>query len=1093
MSNEIRLTTLAAYIEYNAAFTEPSPAPAAPSSLSATAVSGFRIDLSWTDNSSDEDGFKIERSADGSTGWTQIGTAAANATSYSNSALTENTTYYYRVRAYNGAGDSDYSNTANATTPLAAPTSLTATTYSETRIDLAWVDNSNAETAYWIERSPNGSSWSTLGSTAANETTFSNTGLTPNTTYYYRIKAVQGGTSSAYSNTASATTSSGLRATGLAAYVELDIDADVRVTGLAAYIEIVTQPPTAAPVLYVNAYSPYGIMASLTYGGTGQLGFEWQYSLDSGSTWLALVTTGPTETSYRHFPLTPATTYCYRVRAIAFQNSDWSNVACATTLVEHLLADGVGLWIDVYDANNNKLGPGPLIEIMGWRNIRRLSRAGEFSVEFPATYTRLHEMQADDAPLLTNERYLYCFGLVNEVITLIGAGIVKEIELNRRPGQPPVIAVSGPDLLGELRRVPVRTSVRPWQYTIQDSTAAPVDIVGNFALTPETPADWTISGGNPTSTAITAKFIHSSILAALGDIGAKLGEHFRGGNANNGRQIEWLGPRSTFANSNVRAELSVDPVAAETNTNICLITDIQEIKDSWDLLTRIFVFGAGAGQDRLDLAGVTHWPDGTRLRWTITSISGNGSVVTVVLAEPHNFVVGVGPDNYLKVSDTQYHNGEYEVASIVDDYTVTYASATTTAETSGILYGSGARYIGDEFWSIVIDESRIENVIARQTYGYQYTAVQFKEIAPLSNSDADIAEAANQLFKAAYNWLRTRDNPAYFYRLSVAKLDKALLPGQLIRTVAKGYVEGVNYLNIDRDLIVMETTTEIDAAGVRTTGLVVATTDRWPASDAEQAASEFHQAEVYGVHHQMGPAVDTISYIEYIDDDHGATLYFWLGEETTIVNQVVIRMRTDKLRSTVKSVGGTVEGTVEIAIDIPAHSHDIPNHDHYIQVDPGGGSPADIQLLGGAGQAKFVAAALGSSVQVHTDASSGATSSDSGGSYTSTDSVTLDLSNAISAVYGVYEDPGTNYSLANLDLEFAVNGGAWQVAYTAISGASGWYEWNITDEIAGPALRPRQKVNSVAVRVRESHQTGLKCQLVAQIERRTVIQSIATL
>ena len=92
-------------------------APAPPSSLSATPVSQAQISLSWTDNSSDEDGFKIEQSPDGTSGWTQVDTVGANASTYYDYGLTCNTTYYYRVRAYNADGDSGYSNSASATTP----------------------------------------------------------------------------------------------------------------------------------------------------------------------------------------------------------------------------------------------------------------------------------------------------------------------------------------------------------------------------------------------------------------------------------------------------------------------------------------------------------------------------------------------------------------------------------------------------------------------------------------------------------------------------------------------------------------------------------------------------------------------------------------------------------------------------------------------------------------------------------------------------------------------------------------------------------------------------------------------------------------
>ncbi len=91
--------------------------PSAPSSLIATAENPFRIRLNWTDNSSNETGFKIERSPNGSSSWTQIATVGANTTQYLNTGLSESTAYYYRVRAYNGQGNSTYTSTANASTP----------------------------------------------------------------------------------------------------------------------------------------------------------------------------------------------------------------------------------------------------------------------------------------------------------------------------------------------------------------------------------------------------------------------------------------------------------------------------------------------------------------------------------------------------------------------------------------------------------------------------------------------------------------------------------------------------------------------------------------------------------------------------------------------------------------------------------------------------------------------------------------------------------------------------------------------------------------------------------------------------------------
>ena len=91
--------------------------PAAPGSLTATAASRTRINLAWADNATNETGFLIERSTNGTT-FTQIATVGVNATTYASNGLKRNTTYWYRVRATNAAGSSAYSNTAiRATLP----------------------------------------------------------------------------------------------------------------------------------------------------------------------------------------------------------------------------------------------------------------------------------------------------------------------------------------------------------------------------------------------------------------------------------------------------------------------------------------------------------------------------------------------------------------------------------------------------------------------------------------------------------------------------------------------------------------------------------------------------------------------------------------------------------------------------------------------------------------------------------------------------------------------------------------------------------------------------------------------------------------
>lgn len=101
------------------ATTPPAPPPTspnAPSNLVAVAISSSQMDLTWGDNSDNESGFKIDRKTGAGGSYAQIAVVGINITTYRDQGLIENTTCYYRVRAYNDVGHSPYSNEASNTT-----------------------------------------------------------------------------------------------------------------------------------------------------------------------------------------------------------------------------------------------------------------------------------------------------------------------------------------------------------------------------------------------------------------------------------------------------------------------------------------------------------------------------------------------------------------------------------------------------------------------------------------------------------------------------------------------------------------------------------------------------------------------------------------------------------------------------------------------------------------------------------------------------------------------------------------------------------------------------------------------------------------
>src|SRR5687768_2875624 len=116
------------------------------------------IDLSWTDNSGQETGFRIEQcNGAGCTNFVFAGQVGANVTTFQFFDMPAGTTFRYRAQAFDEFGVSAYSNEAEATTdplqpPVGAPSSLTATSSSADRVALAWQDNSATEDRFEIER-----------------------------------------------------------------------------------------------------------------------------------------------------------------------------------------------------------------------------------------------------------------------------------------------------------------------------------------------------------------------------------------------------------------------------------------------------------------------------------------------------------------------------------------------------------------------------------------------------------------------------------------------------------------------------------------------------------------------------------------------------------------------------------------------------------------------------------------------------------------------------------------------------------------------------------------------------------------------------
>jgi fibronectin type 3 domain-containing protein len=313
-----------------------TPLPAAPTSLSAPSSSLNSINLTWNDASTNETGFRIERSLSSGTGYSLVTTTAANATSFTDTGLSSGTKYYYRVNAINAGGQSDYSNEVNATT-LSIPTvpnNLIATSTSATSINLTWTDASTNETGFQVERSTtSGTGFTLISTTSANAASFIDNGRQPSTTYYYRVRAVNASGNSAYTSEVSATT-------------------------------LVTIPSTPAGLSAV-ASSSSTISIQWSDNSSNEVEFEIERSERSGSGFVLIGTSPANATTFSDSSLISGMTYYYRVRATnGGGSSAYTSEANATTLP---IEGGTQLCENIYCDGNGGVGIGTPTVPTGYR------------------------------------------------------------------------------------------------------------------------------------------------------------------------------------------------------------------------------------------------------------------------------------------------------------------------------------------------------------------------------------------------------------------------------------------------------------------------------------------------------------------------------------------------------------------------------------------------------------------------------------------------------------------------------------------------------------------------------------------------------
>ncbi|MBK6266512.1 fibronectin type III domain-containing protein [Marivirga sp. S37H4] len=247
----------------------PSNIPAIPSDLEALAVSNTQVDLSWTDNSNNENNFEIYRSQNQSSGYEIVHLADENAGSWSDTGLEGNTTYYYKIKAINFNGGSDFAGPVSVTTvanpaPPQAPSDLSLSLGTGNNVQISWVDNSSSELGFEIYRSTSNqeASFTLIQTTSPDVETYTDTQTTGNSTYYYRIRAKGEGDFSAFTAITSISTPNN------APVIEPVIDRSVKY-GTTLILDVTVDDPDGDPISFTFT-DPLPEFFSFASNGYGQ-------------------------------------------------------------------------------------------------------------------------------------------------------------------------------------------------------------------------------------------------------------------------------------------------------------------------------------------------------------------------------------------------------------------------------------------------------------------------------------------------------------------------------------------------------------------------------------------------------------------------------------------------------------------------------------------------------------------------------------------------------------------------------------------------------------------------------------------------------
>ena len=580
--------------------------PAQVTGLVITSATTSTLDLVWvapSDNGYTISGYKIEKSTDGTNFTTLV--ASNPDLDYTDTSLNTNDLYYYQISAINSFGTGTTSAIGSAPPLPTAPATLSLTVVTDVRIDLTWSNPTGAEeSGFKIERSTDNTNWSIIvADTGSTALTYSNTGLTALTDYYYRVSTLN---ASGESSTSSVETAKTFGATEAPTSLTAS-----SLTG--AQIKLDWDAPTVT-------------------NGAAVSGYKIERSTDNTNYSVLVADTGNTDETYTDTG-TAGTTYYYRVSAInTYGTSPPSNVDSA-------LATDVPAQTTNFTATAQA---GNEIDLAWTAPSNGGSAITGYQIERSLDNTNWSDLVADtgnqliaytDINLTTNQTYYYRVSAIN----LVGTGapsVVNNDLAGDVPNQITVItatAQAGSEIVVAWT-APADNAYAITVYKIERSTDQTNWIVDGTSGTASFTSQSLTNGTTYYYRVQATNALGSSILSAnvsdkAGDIPSQV-TGFTGVALDDTRiKIDWTTPAdNSYALSGYKIEQSLDntnwsTVVANTNSSAVTytVTGLTPITDYYHKVSAINGLGEGTSATSV-LTTTMGVPD------AITTLAGTAAV-----------------------------------------------------------------------------------------------------------------------------------------------------------------------------------------------------------------------------------------------------------------------------------------------------------------------------------------------------------------------------------------------------------------------------------------------------------------------------------